>query len=140
MGNLKDKEYVVIVQCDIVKQYCSGYFCEKAFNERTGGFAELDKDKKFRYIQITCGGCCGRAMHRKLMHLVKKAGKSEGITRDKILVQFSSCICFENYHGPACPHLDYLRTMASKAGLDFREGTKISDKSRKKRAEGVYKS
>ncbi|MBI5722714.1 MAG: CGGC domain-containing protein [Planctomycetes bacterium] len=140
MSELKDKEYLVMVQCDLVKQHCSGYFCEKALNERSGGFAELDAGKRYRYIQITCGGCCGRALHRKLMHLVKKSAKSEGLSREKILVQFSSCICLENYHGPACPHLDYLRTMVAKSGLDLREGTKISKKAQEKRRSGIYKS
>jgi len=38
MVNVKEKDYIVIVQCHIVKERCPGYFCEKAFNERTGGF------------------------------------------------------------------------------------------------------
>ena len=48
MTDLREKDYVVIVQCDLVKQRCSGYFCEKAFTERTGGFSDYPKDKAFR--------------------------------------------------------------------------------------------
>lgn len=36
---MNDKEYLVIVQCHLVMPRCSGYFCEKAFRERLGGFA-----------------------------------------------------------------------------------------------------
>jgi hypothetical protein len=31
-------DYLVVVQCDIVMERCSGYFCEKAFDERSGVF------------------------------------------------------------------------------------------------------
>ena len=66
---MQDKDYIAIVQCHLVKQRCSGYFCEKAFHERTGGFAAYPPDKAYRTIYLTCGGCCGRALHRKLSHL-----------------------------------------------------------------------
>ena len=29
--NPTDKDYLIVVQCDIVKQRCPGYFCEKAY-------------------------------------------------------------------------------------------------------------
>ena len=69
---MKDKEYIVIVQCHIVKERCSGYNCEKAFNERTGGFAAYPKEKRFRMLNLTCGGCCGRATHRELSKLLRR--------------------------------------------------------------------
>ncbi|MBM4038307.1 MAG: CGGC domain-containing protein [Planctomycetes bacterium] len=140
MGDLTDKDYVVIVQCEIVKQRCSGYFCEKAFNERTGGFAAYPKDKAYRTLYLTCGGCCGRALHRKLAHLARKIKQREGIERDGIVVQLSSCITQDNHHGPPCPHLDYLKTLIARLRLDVREDTAISELAEKRRAEGIYKA
>ncbi len=136
--DLARKDYVVIVQCDIVKQRCSGYFCERSFSQRTGGFAAYPRERAYRVTYMTCGGCCGRALHRKLTHLKRMLKKHEGADKDRIVVQLSSCITKDNYHAPPCPHLDYLRTLLKKIGIDFREDTRISDKARKRRDEGVY--
>lgn len=134
------KEYVVIVQCDIVKQRCSGYFCEKAFTERTGGFANFSVEKTYRKLNITCGGCCGRAVQRKLTHLVRRIGDKEQIHKDRIVVQLSSCITRDNYHATPCPHLDYLKGLIAKIGLDILEDTHISQKAQQRRQAGLYDS
>ena len=133
---MEDRDYIAVVQCHLVKQRCSGYYCEKAFNERTGGFAVYPADKTIRTLHITCGGCCGRALHRKLGNLVRKIKKSEGVEKDRIVVQLSSCITKDNTHGPPCPHLDYLKSLVAKLGLDVREDTVISQKAEQRRAEG----
>ena len=99
MNDLSTRDYIVVVQCDIVQQRCSGYYCEKAWNERTGGFAEYPNDKAYRVIHMTCGGCCGRALHRKLMNLVSQRKKREGVGPEKIVVQFSSCITLDCQRG-----------------------------------------
>lgn len=138
MADVRGKEYVVIVQCHIVKERCSGYFCEKSFRERTGGFAGYPKDKAYRMIFMTCGGCCGRALHRKLTLLAQKLKKHEGMEKDKIVVQLASCISKENYHSPECPHLGYLRQLIARVGLDALDGTSISEKAEKRRREGRY--
>ncbi len=80
------KEYIIIIQCHLVKQRCSGYFCEKAFHERSGGFANFAKDKSYRTLNITCGGCCGQALGRKLTHLKRTLKKKEDISKDKARV------------------------------------------------------
>ena len=136
--DLSQKEYLVIVQCEIVKERCPGYLCEKAFHERTGGFAEYPADKQYRVISLTCGGCCGRALHRKLTLLKRTLKKKEGIDKDKIIVQLSSCITKDNYHAPPCPHKDYLKALIEKIGIDYREGTEINEKSEQRRNEEVY--
>jgi predicted metal-binding protein len=136
--DLNQKEYLVIVQCDIVKERCPGYLCEKAFHERTGGFADYPKDKQYRVINLTCGGCCGRALHRKLTLLKRTLKKKEGIEKDKIIVQLSSCITKDNYHAAPCPHRDYIRQLIEKIGMDYLEDTVISAKSEQRRAEGIY--
>lgn len=136
--NLTEKDYVVIVQCHIVKERCSGYLCEMALNERSGGFAAYSKDKNYRHINLTCGGCCGRGLQRKLINLKKMVKKKEGLESDKIVVQFSSCITKDNHHGPRCPHFEYLTELVEKLGLDWREDTRISKKSEELRQSGLY--
>ena len=138
--DLQQKEYLVIVQCDIVKQRCPGYLCEKAYHDRTGGFADYPKEKTFRVINLTCGGCCGRALHRKLTLLKRSLKKRENMEKDKILVQLSSCITKDNYHAPPCPHKDYLKALITKIGIDFREDTVIEEKSQQRRQQGLYQS
>lgn len=138
MTDLASKDYIIVVQCDIVKQRCSGYFCEKSFNERTGGFAGYPGDKTYRVIYMTCGGCCGRAVHRKLAHLARNIKKKEGIEKDKIVVQLSSCITKDNHHAPPCPHLNYMKALFQKLNLDVCEDTEISELSQKRRETGMY--
>ena len=136
---MKDKSYVVVIQCDIVMQRCSGYLCERAFNERTGGFSSYPKDKSYRTIYMTCSGCCGRAVHRKLGDLIGMIKKIESVKKEEIVVHLSSCITRDNYHAPPCPHLDYLKSLIQgKHSLDLVEDTYISQKSEKLREKGVY--
>ena len=139
MMDLAKKEYVVILQCHIVKERCPGYNCERALHERTGGFADYPRDKTYRYLSLTCGGCCGRATHRKLARLAKSLAKKEGIGKDQIVVHLSSCITNDNYHAPPCPHLAYLKLLIDRLGLDVREGTYIYDKSEQRRQGGPYR-
>lgn len=138
--DLGKKQYVVILQCEIVKQRCPGYLCEKALHERAGGFAEYPRDKAYRYLSITCGGCCGRATHRKLTQFLRTVAKTEDINKEQVLVQLSSCMCKDNYHGPPCPHLGYIKTLIERIGLDVREGTVISEKAERRRRDGTYHS
>lgn len=136
--DLNEKDFVVVVQCSIVKQRCPGYLCEKAYNERTGGFVDYPKDRKYRMIFMECGGCCGRAVHRKLTLLKRTLQKKEGIGLDRIVVQLSSCVSKSNYHGPPCPHLDYIKELVARIGMDLREDTVISAKSEQRRKDGIY--
>jgi len=138
---MQDKDYIVIVQCDIVMERCSGYFCEKAFNERAGLFSSYHSNKSYRTLYLTCGGCCGRAIHRKLLDLIRTIKKEENVDKKQIIVHLSSCITKDNFHGPVCPHLDYLKTMIlDKLGLDIVEGTYTSKTSEARRKAGIYKS
>lgn len=133
-----DKSYLVIVQCHLVMQRCSGYFCEKAFHDRLGGFADCAPDRAYRMLSMTCGGCCGRALHRKLSNVLRKVKAKEGIEKESIAVYLSSCITKDNYHGPPCPHLEYLKTLIAKHGVDVREGTWVSARAEQRRADGIY--
>lgn len=132
------KDYIAIVQCHIVKQRCSGFLCEHALHERSGGFATYPADRVYRHVMIDCGGCCGRGLQRKLANLVTQLEKKEGISRDRIGVQLSSCITKDSHHGPPCPHLDYLKTLISRMDLEYAEDTQISRLSESRRESGEY--
>ena len=135
---MDDKDYIAVVQCQLVKERCSGYFCEKAFHERSGGFSGYSADKNYRTLYMTCGGCCGRPLHRKLSNLVSKIKLKEGVEKERIVVHLSSCITKESYHGPPCPHLDYLKVLIGKLGLDVCADTTISKTAEQRRESGVY--
>ncbi len=133
--------YIVALQCHIVKERCSGYLCEMAFQERSGGFSPYSSEDQLRFLPMTCGGCCGRATLRKLSNLIKQLKAKEGIDKDKITVHLASCICKDNYHAPPCPHQSYLEELiVDKLGLAIAYGTKISKTAEKRRAAGQYKS
>ncbi|MBI5833511.1 MAG: CGGC domain-containing protein [Armatimonadetes bacterium] len=134
------KDYVAIVQCHIVKQRCAGYFCEQALQQRTGGFAAYPADRTYRHVMIDCGGCCGRGLQRKLANLVHQLEKQEGITRDRVAVQLSSCITKDSHHGPPCPHLDYLKTLIARMNLEVGEDTRISRLTESRRESGEYQA
>ena len=136
---LANKKYAVILQCDIVMERCSGYFCEKAFKARVEGFEGYPKDKDLRSIYMTCGGCCGRGTHRKLSHLIRKLKEYEQVPKDQVIVQLASCITKDNYHAPKCPHLDYIKELLDKLDLDYFEDTHVDETSEAKRQSGTYK-
>ena len=132
--------YIVALQCHIVKERCSGYLCELAFQERAGGFAPYAGQGQIRFLPMTCGGCCGRASLRKLSNLIKQLKAKEGVTKEQITVHLASCVCKDNYHAPPCPHQSYLETLIKdKLNLSIAYGTRISKTAEKKRTEGVYK-
>ena len=138
---MKSKSYLVVVQCHIVMERCSGYFCEQAYHHRSGGFAGYPSNEAHRVLYLTCGGCCGLAVHRKLNDLLRSIKKKEDIDRDRIAVHLASCITKDNYHGPLCPHLDYLKTIIrNKLRLDLVEDTHISKLSEKRRKRGTYQN
>ena len=98
MTDLKQKDYIAVVQCDIVQEVCSGYQCEKAFYDRTGGFALYPKKKDLRTIFLTCRGCCGRGLQRKLLNLIRGLEQKEKVKPERVVVQFSSCITKDSFH------------------------------------------
>ncbi len=130
---MPDTKYIIVLQCHIVKQRCSGFLCEDAFWNRRGGFRDYPADQSIRYMSMTCGGCCGRATLRKLSNLMKLIRKRTDINPDQVVLHFSSCICKESFHGPKCPHYDYLKELVERKEIPWREGTQISDKSESRR-------
>ena len=136
--DLRKKDYVVVVQCDLAMQRCSGYGCERSFHHRQGGFADLPADKSYRFLTITCGGCCGLTTQRKLANLLRRLKKDEGIERDRLVVQLASCASLDNRHSPRCPHAETIKRLIGRLGLDCQEDTVINELSRQRRREGLY--
>jgi predicted metal-binding protein len=136
---MADKDYIVVVQCEIAKQRCSGYHCERAFHQRTGGFAAYPKEREHRVLTLTCGGCCGKAVQRKLTHLARKIKKNEGVERDRIVVQLASCITRDNAHSPRCLFTEYMKDIIARTGIECREDTHVNAKSEGRRASGKWK-
>ncbi len=129
---------IIIVQCRLVVERCPGYYCVRAAEERTGIMACYPKDEPLRLFTIDCGGCCGRAVHRKLDLLCRTLAKHEAVERSQITVHLATCITHDNFHGPPCPHLDYLKKLIGKLNLTICEGTHISQRAERRRSEGVY--
>ena len=130
---MSDIKYIIILQCHIVKERCSGFYCENSFTNRDGEFSEYSMDDNIRYISMTCGGCCGRATLRKLTNFFQLLKKRTKISNDEVVLHFSSCICKENFHGPICPHYDYLKELVGRKNINWKEGARICDLSEKRR-------
>lgn len=133
-----EKKYVVIIQCDIAHNRCSGYACTDGFYERTGAFKDYGDET--RYLSFTCGGCCGKSVSAKLEHFNKKLKKNDEIKKMNVDVYLASCMTTDNYHYDRCPHVDYIKDIIHKKGFkNVYEGTYISNNSSALREKGVYK-
>jgi predicted metal-binding protein len=70
---------------------------------------------------------------------LKQVNKKEEIEPSEVVVHLSSCIASDNYHGPPCPHEDYLRRIIEgKLGLALREMTVVSKVAQKRSEEKLY--
>ena len=130
-------KYVMIIQCDISRQRCSGFACTNGFYNRDDVFK--DYEDNVRYISLTCGGCCGASLAAKLEHFSNKLAKKTDATKDEVAVHLSSCMVTDNYHHDRCPHTDYIKVLIEKKGYNrIVEGTYISKVAEKKRELGEY--
>ena len=132
-------KYVVIIQCDIAHNRCSGFACTNAFYNKEAVFENYDDST--RYISFTCGGCCGKSVATKLEHFSKKLKTKKNLEKDEVVVHLSSCMVTDNYHYDRCPNIDYIRAIILKKGYkNIVEGSYISKSAEKKRDEGTYNS
>ena len=127
-----EPRYIVVLQCDIARQRCSGFHCENSFFKREGSF-ECYANQEARLLTITCGGCCGQGTLRQLSTLFRLLRKQSDIKPDQVVLHFASCVAFESFHGPVCPHLDYLKQIVERKGLRWKVGSRISDLSARRR-------
>jgi len=129
---------VVIIQCDISHNRCSGFACTKSFYEKTGKFEAYEED--VRYISFTCGGCCGKGVAAKLEHYGRQAIKQNGYKKDEVVVHLASCMVTDNHHYDRCPHVDYIKGIIKKHGFNnVLEGSYFSKNAVKRRENGQYK-
>ena len=133
-----DTRYIITLQCHVATQRCSGLGCENAFWTRTDGFAGYPADQTIRYMSTTCSGCPGRSVQRKLSNFLKRLRAKTDIRPDQVVLQFASCVCKDNFHGPPCPHYDYMKTIVERCGLRWAEGTVISKKAESRRKNGKW--
>lgn len=128
---------IIVVQCHLVMNRCSGYNCMNAFYKREGTFSAYGSDT--RYMLITCGGCCGAQLAAKfedVTHHLRRSGEN----KDDVVVHFASCVCSDNYHRPPCPHLQYLKDIMVRKEYPVVLGSYISKKTSGKRQTGEYES
>lgn len=131
--------YIVTVQCDRrTNQVCAGYQCEWAFTTRRDAFAGYPAGENVRYLPMSCGGCPGRSLERKLMNLKKGLKKRENRGLEGVRVHLATCITRNSRHGAKCPHLAALKQQIEIAGLPWVEDSRISPLAEKRRAEGLY--
>lgn len=135
---MKDKKYVVIVQCELAHKKCSGFACTNAFYNKDEMFKEYGEDTK--YISFTCGGCCGKSVSAKLMHFTGKLLKKTKIRKEEVMIHLASCMTSDNYHYDRCPHIDYIKNIIKKRNFQIIEGTYISKGAEIKREKEIYKS
>lgn len=134
-----EKKYVVIIQCDIAHNRCSGFNCTQSFYNRENLFENYGKN--IQYISFTCGGCCGKGISVKLEHLSKRLKKHADIKKEEVIVHLASCMSTDNYHYDRCPHIDYIKNIVQKKGYtDIIEGSYISKGASQKRKAEVYKT
>ena len=135
----QEKNLVVVVQCDqVVHEVCPGFLCEHAFSSRTDAFARYADNKDMRYMSVSCGGCPGRAVVRKLMNVRNNLKKRENRPHSEVVVHLSSCITRSNHHAPRCPHIDYIKGQVARAGFDCVEDSRLSPTAEKRRQQGLY--
>lgn len=132
------EKYVLIIQCDIAHNRCSGFACTNSFYERSGAFEKYGENIK--YISFTCGGCCGKSVAAKIEHFVRKLTSKTDILKDEVIIHLASCMVTDNTHYDRCPHVDFIKGILAKKGFtNVVEGSYISGGASRKREKGIYK-
>jgi len=127
---------VAVVQCAVAQERCSGAHCALSFHRREHFFADYGPD--VLYLSISCGGCPGRRVSRLASHLKRLLAREAKIEPHQIAVHLSACVVNENAHYPPCPHLDYIKTILARKGLNVVEGSYVSATSEERRRTGYY--
>lgn len=132
-----EPKYVVIVQCDIAHNRCSGFACTQSFYNKVDAFQPYAPTTQ--YISFTCGGCCGKSVAAKFEHFSKKLLKQTELKKEDVVVHLASCMVTDNHHYDRCPHVDYIKKIIAKKGYtNVVEGSFTSKNASKKREAGLY--
>lgn len=134
----EDARIVVVVQCAIALERCSGFSCSHAFHGRTHFFKGYARETM--YLPFSCGGCPGRRVSRLAAHVARRARKKENIEKQHIAVHLTGCVVSDNGHYPACPFKNYIKAILEQKGFAVVEGGYESAKAVRRRAEGHYKA
>lgn len=130
-----EKKYVVIIQCEIARQRCSGFACTNSFYEKLHAF--VDYDENTRYLATTCGGCSGKGISARLENFAKRSKLDE----KSVSIHLASCITNDNKHSPRCPHVNFIRELLEKKGFtNIVEGSYFSKTAKVRREQGIYKT
>lgn len=136
MTDTEKKKLVVIIQCDLVQNRCSGYNCTHAFYSREGMFAEYPEDT--HYMTFTCGGCAGLEVGCKLQNLKARLARFKE-NEQEVIIHLSSCMVSDNFHHPSCPHKKLIQDICERHGFKVVLGSYISKAASRKREQGIYK-
>jgi predicted metal-binding protein len=130
---------VAVIQCSVAHERCPGARCAGKFVERKDYFAGYGSDAKY-YVSFGCGGCPGRRVGRLLGALKKQMKKSHNVEADEIVVHLATCVIGDNGHYTPCPFVKDIKTMVSRKGLHYVEGSLYStgDSALRKREAGLY--
>lgn len=138
MSPSDDIKIVVIVQCAIALERCSGFNCSWAFHKRSNYFKDYPED--VMYVPFSCGGCPGRRVSRLISNLRKGALKKGNIEKHNIVVHLTACVVSDNGHYPKCPFKDYMKVILLQKGFKVIEGGYESSGSQKRRENNHYKA
>lgn len=137
MENIK---LIVIIQCEIAKRRCSGFYCMDSFYKRDRAFSIYQKEQNIQYMMFECGGCCGKEVSSLLGHLSRKLKEEDIIKKNEVVIHLASCMVTDNHHYDRCPHINYIKNIIEKQGYrNVIEGTLLAKVSEKKRELGIYK-
>jgi predicted metal-binding protein len=113
--------------------------CAGAFAGRKDYFAGYGLAAVY-YVPFGCGGCPGRRVGRLLAVLKKSMKRDYGVEPGEIVVHLATCVVADNGHYAPCPHVKDIRTIITRKGLHFVEGS-LAPKTpslAKKRQAGLY--
>jgi predicted metal-binding protein len=60
------------------------------------------------------------------------------IEPENIAVHLASCVVTDNWHYVPCPHVDDMKRMLERKGLEVIDGSVVSPVSEERREDGVY--
>ncbi len=136
MSSSDDIKIVVIIQCAIALERCSGFNCSWAFHKKLNYFKDYHEDTM--YVSFSCGGCPGRRISRLISNLRKGALKKGNIEKHNIVVHLTACVVNDNGHYPKCPFKDYMKAILLQKGFKVIEGGYESCGSANKRKNNHY--
>ena len=149
---MEKTKLIVIIQCEIAKRRCSGFYCMDSFYKRNRAFSIYSKEENIQYMMFECGGCCGKVILNFSMYADMydiKVGDilsfelydgEDIIKKEETVIHLASCMVTDNHHYDRCPHIDYIKNIIKKQGYrNVIEGTLLAKVSEKKRELGIYK-